>query len=106
MITVYIKGRRYRTNVMASYNEVTNETIVKKGSVVSEEVKEFIHKESIEELRKDNVDSSGILIKNIRFSNPTSAAQFVCGYSVSGLSAWHVERHKNLGLWLKENSKG
>ena len=101
MIDVFIKGRRYRTNAHAKYNESTNEIVVIKGSVVSEDIREFVHKEAITELRNTTTDQNGLLTKDLHFNNPTAAAEYVCGYSVSGLLAWHVERHKTLADFLK-----
>lgn len=103
MIDVFICGRKYQTRAYAKYDKTTKETIVKKGSVVSEMVSDFVHKNSVLRLRTDNVDKDGVLTRDVSFKNPTSAAQFVCGYSVSGPVAWHVDKHKTLAVWLKEN---
>lgn len=103
MIDVFIIGRKHRTDAMGKYNPKTKEITLKKGSVVSEDVADFSHKDSILKLRKEIVDKNGKLKVDKAFSNATAAAQFVCGYSVSGPVAWHVEKHKTLSEWLKEN---
>lgn len=101
MIKIFIEGRKHRTNAKALYNEKTREVTVLKGSVVSETVSEFRHNDSIIHKRVETCED-GIVKKDIVFPNPTVAAQYVCGYSVSGPVAWHVEKHKNLSEWLKE----
>ncbi|SHN48428.1 protein of unknown function [Butyrivibrio hungatei DSM 14810] len=103
MLKLFIWGRTHRTNATAKYDVNTGEVKVLKGTVVSEDVKDFTHKEEIKALRLAVTNESGELLKDVEFSNPTAAAQFVCGYSVSGPIAWHVEKHKNLANWLKEN---
>ena len=103
MVKVFIIGRKHRTNALGEYNPESKEIVLKRGSVVSEDVAEFSHKESIMKLREEIVDSKGELKKDRVFSNATAAAQFVCGYSVSGPIAWHVEKHITLAAWLKEN---
>lgn len=103
MIDVFIQGRNHQTDARGQYNPNNGEIIVIKGTVVSESISDFKQRDSIVALRKDIVDEKGVLKRNTTFKNPTAAAQFVCGYSVSGPIAWHVEKHKTLSAWLKEN---
>lgn len=103
MLELFIKGRKYRTDAKAIYEEDTKKVKVLKGSVVSDEVSNFVHRESILKLRAETVDKNGVVKKDIVFDNVTAAAQYVCGYSVSGPVAWHVEKHKNLLTWIKES---
>ena len=62
----------------------------------------FKMNKKVEFMRKDNnfVDKNGKILQDIIFDNVTQAAQFVCGYSVSGLLSWHVEKHTNLKKYL------
>ena len=105
MIEVHITGVKHRSNATGKYDEKTENVTVLKGSVVSEDVKVFAASEKIIELRKRYVDENGIVIKNVLFDNPTAAAQFVCGYSVSGPGAWYIEKGKNLAKWKQERNR-
>ncbi len=95
-MNIFFKGRGHITNANAVYDEKTNKTIVKKDSVVSEVVLDFPRKNVVEELRKRYVDNKHVVKEDVSFNNPTSAAEFVCGYSVSGPNVWNVEPHKKL----------
>ena len=54
----------------------------------------------MEKLRKEYVNPNNEVNQDVEFDNCTTAAQFVCGYSVSGISAWHTEPHKTLKEFL------
>ncbi len=103
MLKLFIHGRNHRTNANALYDEESGKTTVLKGSVISENLSNFGNTSKILALRVENVKEDGVLKKNVVFDNPSLAAQFVCGYSVSGPVAWHLEKHKNLLGWMKEN---
>lgn len=104
MISLFIKGRKHRTKASAVYDETTGIVTVLKGSIVSEQISDFQSSDHIRKLRSEKTDSVGMVLEDIPFKNSTAAAQFVCGYSASGLVAWHVEKHKTLSEWIKENS--
>lgn len=105
MLELFIRGRNHRTDAIARYGEKTGKTTVLKGTVVSEGLSDFGNTQKIEELRRKATNDEGVLTKDIVFDTPTLAAQFVCGYSVSGPVAWHIEKHKNLSEWIKENKE-
>lgn len=93
---VFILGRKNRTNAKGTYTPETGELIVKKGSVVSENIAEFKATSKIQELRNKYTDDNGIVQKDVTFQSASFAAAFVAGYSANGLLAWHVEKHVTL----------
>ncbi len=105
MLDLYIKGQTHRSHAFAKYNEKNGNIRVLKGSIVSEDVKKFANTEKIIQLRRKYVDADGVVNEDVEFNNPTSAAQFVCGYSVSGPGAWRINKHTNLARWKKANCR-
>ncbi len=104
-MTVFYKGRTHRTDASGEFDPVSRKLIVKKGSIVSENVAEFKGAFTVKKMRQDNVDSDGRLLIDIEFKTPSGAAAFVSGYSANGLLTWHVEKHKTLRDFL-ENKQG
>ena len=100
---VYYYGRRHRTHAVGEYNTEDGSLIVKKGSVVSESVAEFAKKNLVINLRKQYTNNDGIVIEDVKFNSPSSAAAFVAGYSVNGLTAWHVKKCFSLKKYLEES---
>ncbi len=105
VINVFYVGRKYRTNATGEYNTDTGEVTVFKGSIVSETIRHFRRTEEIKVLRDKYTDANGTLMQDITFNSPSASATFVSGYSVSGLHAWHVEKHKTLKTYLQEQEK-
>ena len=88
LIDVYLKHRKY--DAIGTFNPETKETIVKQGSVVSEDISTapmFRSANSIRKLRKNSVENR-ILKKDISFKSPSSAANFVTGHSKNGYVSW------------------
>ncbi len=48
------------------------------------------------------VNSDRTIIKKCVFTSPSTAAQFVLGQSANGYEAWKIEKHLNLGQYLRE----
>ena len=102
LIKVSYLGRMHRTRAVGEYDSNTGKVTVLKGSVVSETIAQFKETETIRLLRNKYTDEEGILLQDVVFNSPSSAAAFVSGYSVNGLTAWHVEKHKTLKRYLQE----
>lgn len=98
---VFLKGKRANYDAIGEYNYNTNELIVKKGSVVSLDVKEFRGTPSIIKKRSMYVKNR-IVFEDIVFKSPSTAANFISGRSKNGLDAWKNENGKNLKEIIKE----
>jgi hypothetical protein len=64
--------------------------VVMKGSYIFPEVADYVSS-GIREARQkyaDIIDVNGVLQDDILFSSPSSAATFVCGKNINGLSEW------------------
>lgn len=74
--------------------------IVFKGSRINESLSEKSVSDNIIKLRKLYLDDSTVVdryfTKNILFSNPSAAADFIYGYSVSGPRSWKNSNGKTL----------
>lgn len=96
LVEVFYCGRKHRTNAHGVYNPETNKLTVYKGSIVSESVRQFSQTSRIKELREQYTDKNGLVLQDISLDSPSMAASFVTGYSIDGLSAWHIDKHKTL----------
>ena len=99
---IFYIGRKYRTNALGEYDMDTGKVTVFKGSIVSESIAKFKSTEIVKRLRDQYVNEEGILLQDITFNSPSTAAMFVSGYSANGLLTWHVEKHKTLKALLQE----
>ena len=52
------------------------------------------------------VDENGILLENVLFTSPSSAAVFVIGKSANGLSIWKSKYGKTLKSLEEDDGKG
>ena len=90
-IEVFLKSKHY--DAVGVFNIDTREMIVKKGSIVSEDVStapKFRGANSIRKLRLGSVENR-VLREDVSFNSPSSAANFVTGHSKNGYIAWKNE---------------
>ncbi|MCR5731052.1 MAG: DUF4357 domain-containing protein [Ruminococcus sp.] len=88
---IYMNGRG--NNAIGRYED--GKVTVLKGSIISEHLsKNFVCQKKVELLRNDKeyVDKNRRVLKNITFSSPSTAAQFVKGYSTNGWKCWKDEK--------------
>ena len=96
---VILKSRNGSYEANGEYNEKTGEITVLKGSKISShrDVSEKFHGGSkTQRYRISYVDDEGILVENIRFKSPSTAANFVTGNSTNGMIAWKDENKTKL----------
>jgi len=76
--------------------------VVLKGSRLAEELTLSVPKQVIRlrEKYKDHIDSSIVLMKDIRFTSPSAAAGFVGGASLNGNDYWVTDEGVTLGRYL------
>ena len=87
-------------NFKATCARTSEGYIVKQGSMIKATYAKDTPK-SVKEKRKElmsnkNISSDGILKINVKFNNPSYAAAFVLGHSVSGLASWKTAEGKTL----------
>lgn len=100
-LNIYMENKKGKSFYHAEGIYFKNKIVVKKGSIIKLEMsnaKSFKITDKILSLRNNPeiVDKNGNVLKDLEFNSPTSAAIFVCGYSVNGFLSWHVEKHINL----------
>lgn len=88
---LYLKQPTRNVNAVAEYSFENKSITVLAGSRVSDSVshsKTFRGAKSIEKHRQGNVNSENIVINEVVFKSPSSAANFVTGASTNGHIAW------------------
>lgn len=87
---VFLKSRSGNYEAIGEYFVETKKLIVKAGSRVSESVSEgkFRGAKSVLNLRNSGCLKDGILIQDIEFNSPSTAANFITGTSTNGMLAW------------------
>lgn len=91
-------------NATAEYSEKGIKVL--KGSKINSKVassNRFKLNSIATEARKNDeyVSKDGLVLKDIEFASASTAGQFVCGYSVSGMICWRTEDKKTLGEIVK-----
>ena len=92
---VFLKNSKKSFDALGEYDEKTNELIVKKDSLVSENIKEFKGTNSIVKRRTLYVKNNRVL-EDVCFKSPSTAANFVTGRSSNGMDVWKNEKNESL----------
>ncbi len=96
---LFIIRKKGNVNACAEYDASAKRFVVLKGSKVSDEIsysEKFRGSKSIEKNRIGTV-VDGLVVSDVEFKSASTAANFVCGSSTNGLTAW---KDKN-GVCLK-----
>ena len=99
-ITVILESKRY--SAIGEYKD--GEITIKSGSKLNPTFKEnYAFSRKAKEYRESSeyVGKDFVLKKDITFSSPSTAAQFVLGYSANGWRCWRTENKKYIEV-LKE----
>ncbi len=99
VIDIFMRNDNRRYDACATYDLDTKETIVKKGSRVSESIssaKSFKGANAIKTKRELFV-INGVVTTDVVFKSASTAGNFVTGHSTNGMSAWKDEK----GFFLK-----
>ena len=104
---LYLTGRKGQVDAVAEYQPDSGELIVLKGSRISSTVAggKFRSARSVENRRNEDSVKDNLVVKDMRFKSPSSAANFVTGSSTNGLIAWKTKDGKTLKAFLAESEK-
>ena len=92
---VFLKKRKKKYDAVGDYNEKTNELLVKKDSIVSKDIREFKGTNSIIKRRTLYVKDD-IVLEDVGFKSPSTAANFITGRSSNGMDVWKDINGKSL----------
>lgn len=104
---VYLTRQKNNIFAIGEFDPDTKKLTVRKGSQVSDFVahsEKFRGAETIEKNRKKAVQN-GIVVEEISFKSPSTAANFVTGSSTNGLIAWKDEKGRTLKKIIEEASE-
>ena len=97
----YLKRKASNIDAVADYSFETKKITVLKGSKLSDIISHsarFRGANTIEKVRVGNINADNILINDVVFNSPSTAANFVTGTSTNGCIAWKNEN----GLSFRE----
>lgn len=100
---LYIKRAKGTIDAVAEYDVSAKQFIVLKGSKVSDKIaysEKFRGSKSIEKTRSTTV-KNGYVSTDVIFKSASTAANFVCGSSTNGLTAWKNEQGETLKVMLE-----
>lgn len=100
---LYIKRAKGNIDAVAEYDVSTKKFTVLKGSKVSDKIaysEKFRGSKSIEKNRSTTVEN-GYVTTDVIFKSASTAANFVCGSSTNGLTAWKNEQGETLKVMLE-----
>lgn len=101
---VFINSIRNNIKAIGEFNKNTRELIVCKNSVVSSKIaysEKFRGAKSVEKQRK-GIIKNNILIEDVKFKSPSTAANFVTGRSTNGLITWKNKDGKTIKEIINE----
>lgn len=102
---LYIKRKKSNIDAVCEYNPITKQFVVLENSRVSDTVarsEKFRGTKSIEKSRLNTV-KDGVVICDVTFKSASTAANYVCGTSTNGLTAWKDESGKSLKSLLERS---
>lgn len=88
-------NKKYNYNATADY--IDGLVIVKKGSIINSKVAESATYKQSKQMcnirnNENYVSNDFVVLKDIQFKSASSAAEFVCGYSINGMVRWKKEK--------------
>lgn len=98
---VFLKGISW--DATGDFDVKNNHLIVKKGTKVSTDIsvsKTFKSSETIKAQREKYV-CDGVVMEDVEFSSPSTAANFVTGRSTNGKLAWRDEENRSISKIVK-----
>ncbi len=110
-IKLYMKNQKGNNEYQASCKYVDGNFVVLKGSKINKKVassaKFNINRIALEAREtKGNLSDDFVTLKDISFPSASTAAQFVCGYSVNGMSCWKNEHKISIKELLSGEKNG
>lgn len=105
-IEVFMKNQSGSSEYNATAIYYGDRIVVLKGSKINKKIasSEKFNLNSIAMSKREEkglLDSKNILLKDVEFKSASTAGQFVCGYSVSGMTSWRDKNRKTLKQVLK-----
>lgn len=100
-IKVYLRSKNY--NAIGVFKE--GKLIVKKGSIINKSFKtNYAYSKKVKKYRDsvEYVDDRFVVLQDIEFSSPSTASQFVLGYSSNGWKTWRLENKEYLIVYKEE----
>ncbi len=99
---VFMKNSRTGVDAIGTYNPVTKECVVLKGSKVSNSLSTCPTFRGIKYIlkRREGTVNNNIVVKNVSFTSCSSAGNYVTGRSTDGYRSWRVEDGRTLGKYL------
>ena len=107
-IKVFMKNQKGSSEYNAQAEYYGDKIIVLKGSKINNKTttSATFKLNSIAQSMRDTknlIDKNNVLLKDVEFKSASTAGQFVCGYSVSGMTSWRDEKKRTLKDILKED---
>ena len=100
-IKVFLRSKNYNATGVLKDGKL----IVKKGSVISKCFKtNYAYSKKVKKYRDsaEYVDERFVVLQDIEFSSPSTASQFVLGYSSNGWKTWRLENREYLIVYKEE----
>lgn len=92
--------------VTADGKQTADGFVVYKGSHISPTDDHTVSATIKEKRKTARVDENGVLLENVFFTSPSSAAVFVIGKSANGLTSWKTKDGKTLKSLEEDDGKG
>ena len=80
-----------------AHGKQTNEGfVILKGSKIKSSTVKSVPTKALKDRKRANLDDNFVLLEDMLFNSPSSAASFVTGYAINGKDAWKDEQGRSL----------
>lgn len=80
-----------------AHGKQTNEGfVILKGSKIKSSTVKSVPTKALKDRKRANLDDNFVLLEDMLFNSPSSAASFVTGYAINGKDAWKDEQGSSL----------
>ena len=104
---LYLRSNKKNIDAVADYDIAEKKFTVLKGSIISKNISSassFRGVKPVKEWRERYVREN-VLIEDVAFKSPSTAANFVTGSSTNGLLAWKNENGEYLRKLIKNSDE-
>ena len=85
-----------KEKIIAQGKQTNEGFVIIKGSNIKSSTVKSVPTKALKDRKRANLDDNFVLLEDMLFNSPSSAASFVTGYAINGKDAWKDEQGRSL----------
>ncbi|MFR4175607.1 MAG: GIY-YIG nuclease family protein [Lactococcus raffinolactis] len=85
-----------KEKIIAQGKQTNEGFVIIKGSNIKSSTVKSVPTKALKDRERENLDDNFVLLEDMLFNSPSSAASFVTGYAINGKDAWKDEQGRSL----------